>query len=241
MLRRLVETERRCSCEAHLPAPRCAGPIAWRTACATCQTSAPLPPELLADCRFCVSREAMLDCSAARAASICRARHLSRRFRPRDRQDEPSCANSISSTSIIRSSTTKGLEGPEVRRHIGFTHEVIATFPDAHFDWVYIDADHSYDGCLRDARAAAAQGPTGRLSRLQRFRPYRSLDRALWRAPRRDRFRTRRRTGRWRSSATTASGLYDVAFRKPESGLISPASAGTPPARRTGSRTTRAR
>ena len=49
------------------------------------------------------------------------------------------------------------LEVACVRRHAGLTHEVIATFADASFDWIYIDADHSYAGVIRDARAAAAK------------------------------------------------------------------------------------
>jgi predicted O-methyltransferase YrrM len=48
-----------------------------------------------------------------------------------------------------------GLAEPQVRRHRGLAHEVIATFPDNTFDWVYIDADHSHAGALTDARAAA--------------------------------------------------------------------------------------
>ena len=40
-------------------------------------------------------------------------------------------------------------------KHEGLTHEVMATFDDGFFDWVYIDADHSYSGVLRDAKASA--------------------------------------------------------------------------------------
>jgi Methyltransferase domain len=47
-----------------------------------------------------------------------------------------------------------GLTGPEVTRHEGLTHAVIAGFPDGYFDWIYIDAQHDYDGVMRDARAA---------------------------------------------------------------------------------------
>ena len=44
-----------------------------------------------------------------------------------------------------------------IRCHRGWTHEVVATFPDGHFDWIYVDADHSYEGTLRDARSAAGK------------------------------------------------------------------------------------
>ena len=32
----------------------------------------------------------------------------------------------------------------------GWTHEKILEIPNSTLDWVYIDADHSYEGCLRD-------------------------------------------------------------------------------------------
>jgi hypothetical protein len=52
-------------------------------------------------------------------------------------------------------------QDPGVQIHQGLSHEVLATFPDAYFDWVYIDADHSYAGATRDADAAAAKVKPG--------------------------------------------------------------------------------
>ncbi len=43
---------------------------------------------------------------------------------------------------------------PRVRMHQGLSREHIAAFDDESFDWIYIDADHSYQGVLRDAEAA---------------------------------------------------------------------------------------
>jgi len=38
--------------------------------------------------------------------------------------------------------------------HEGDSVEVLARFPDEHFDWIYIDGDHSLDGVTRDAGIA---------------------------------------------------------------------------------------
>ncbi len=48
-----------------------------------------------------------------------------------------------------------------VKLHNGMTHEVLAEFPDAYFDWIYVDADHSYAGVSRDAEAAASKVKPG--------------------------------------------------------------------------------
>lgn len=48
-----------------------------------------------------------------------------------------------------------------VRLHRGMSHEILESFPADHFDWIYIDADHSYAGTARDAKAAAAKVKPG--------------------------------------------------------------------------------
>jgi hypothetical protein len=44
--------------------------------------------------------------------------------------------------------TTKSIPAVELRR--GMSFEILETYPDNYFDAIYIDADHSYDGCKRD-------------------------------------------------------------------------------------------
>jgi hypothetical protein len=41
--------------------------------------------------------------------------------------------------------------------HAGHSHTVLQGFPDDYFDWIYIDADHSFDAVNRDANAAASK------------------------------------------------------------------------------------
>lgn len=48
-----------------------------------------------------------------------------------------------------------------VALHLGRSHDEIARFPDDHFDWIYIDADHSYAGVARDITAAAPKVKPG--------------------------------------------------------------------------------
>ncbi|MEM6550362.1 MAG: class I SAM-dependent methyltransferase [Pseudomonadota bacterium] len=41
-----------------------------------------------------------------------------------------------------------------VRTHQGNSSELLESFPDEYFDWIYIDADHSYFGCKKDVAVA---------------------------------------------------------------------------------------
>ena len=47
----------------------------------------------------------------------------------------------------------KALASEKVQLHEGDSVEVISGFPESHFDWVYIDADHSLEGVRRDVEA----------------------------------------------------------------------------------------
>lgn len=39
---------------------------------------------------------------------------------------------------------------PSVRMYRELSHEAVKNFPDEYFDLIYIDADHTFDGCYRD-------------------------------------------------------------------------------------------
>jgi SAM-dependent methyltransferase len=102
-------------------------------------------------------------------------------------------------------------------RHQGLTTEVIASFPDAHFDWIYVDGDHSYAGAAADARAAAPKvKPGGYLA----FNDFAHVD------PEMGRYGVHRaviefaRARQWPFAFFCLNGaaLYDVALRRPSDG-----------------------
>src|SRR5665648_96524 len=151
--------------------------------------SQPLPADLVKDCRVCADRVNMFH-ELPRNGVVAElgtyigdfARLIVERTEPRELH--------LIDIDYSRFVDT-GLTDARVKRHRGLTHEVIASFPDAYFDWIYVDADHSYNATLRDARASAPKLRPGGLSRLQRLRAHRSGRRTLWRAPRRGGFRPR--------------------------------------------------
>ena len=44
---------------------------------------------------------------------------------------------------------------PGIETEVGLAHETMEKYPDGYFDFIYIDADHSYESVKRDANVAA--------------------------------------------------------------------------------------
>ncbi|MDX2309450.1 MAG: class I SAM-dependent methyltransferase [Hyphomicrobium sp.] len=103
---------------------------------------------------------------------------------------------------------------PRLVQHTGMTYEIISRFPDQHFDWVYIDADHSYRGVLRDARASSPKIKPGG---LMIFNDFAHIDPNLGRYGVMQAATEFAVEAKWplRYFALEPSALYDVAFRKP--------------------------
>ncbi len=177
----------------------------------TQKTSKQLPPELVRDCRFCASRLHMLD-EMPRGGVVAElgtykgdfAREILQRCQPR-------VLHLIDRDYSLFDDAA--LDGPAVKRHTGLTNEVIATFPDDYFDWIYVDADHSYEGALRDAKASAPKiRPGGFLA----FNDFAHIDPGL------GRYGVHRAVVdfavemRWpfHFFAFEVDGLYDVVLRK---------------------------
>lgn len=176
------------------------------------EVSKPLPAALVADCQFCASRVDMLD-RLPRQGIVAElgtyrgdfAREILARTDPRE-------LHLVDIDYALFDES--GLTEAGVQRHRGFTYEIIAAFPDAYFDWIYVDADHSYDGTMRDARASAAKvKPGGFLV----FNDFAHIDPYL------SRYGVHRAVvdfaleTQWPFSffAFETAALYDVALRKP--------------------------
>jgi hypothetical protein len=123
------------------------------------QTSKSLPGRLIADCRMCASRDDLV-AALPRGGRIAEvgtykgefARHLLAACEPK----------SLHLIDLDFSLLDPAVgQDARVQLHQGLSHEVLAAFPDAHFDWIYIDADHSYAAVTRDADAAAPKVKPG--------------------------------------------------------------------------------
>lgn len=175
-------------------------------------TSPPMPRELIAECRVCANRDDLV-------------LHMPRG----GRVAEVGVQRGLFSRHILAVSDPHQLDlidldfsllEPDVRAdsravmHQGDSAAMLASFADATFDWIYIDADHSYEGCARDARAAAPKlKPGGYLlfndfahvdPRLSLYGVHRAVVEFM--------HETRWPMVWW---AYQPDGLYDVALRKP--------------------------
>jgi hypothetical protein len=123
------------------------------------QHSTPLPAELLEDCRMVVNRHEMV-----------------KRLPPGGRVAEVGTFTGAFSRHILDTCAPDELHlvdldfgaldpsvaaDPRVRKYQGLSHDRLAAFPDAHFDWIYIDAGHGYADVIRDANTAGPKVKPG--------------------------------------------------------------------------------
>jgi len=123
------------------------------------QPSMAIPPELLADCRVCASRNELVK-NLPRGGRVAEvgtyrgdfARHILAACDPAE----------LHLIDLDFSLLDRALAADaRVTMHQGLAQHVLAQFPDDHFDWIYIDGDHSYGGASGDARAAATKVKPG--------------------------------------------------------------------------------
>jgi len=123
------------------------------------QSSASIPAGLLEECRVCASRHDLIGRlpRGGRVAEVgTQHGHFARHILA---ASAPAELHLIDLDLSLLDAAVAG--DPRVRTHQGFSHEQLQAFPDQHFDWIYIDADHSYAGARRDADAAAAKVKPG--------------------------------------------------------------------------------
>jgi SAM-dependent methyltransferase len=102
-----------------------------------------------------------------------------------------------------------------IRRHEGWSYNLIPQFENDYFDWIYLDADHSYKGTLRDAKIASTKVKPGG---LLIFNDFAHID------PFMGRYGVHRAVtdfmieNEWQMSsfAFNHAGLYDVALQRPQ-------------------------
>ncbi len=176
------------------------------------QKSLALPPHLVEDCRVCADRFDLVDRlpKGGRIAEVGTdrgdfAHHILDTARPAELHVIDLDISAVDPALLA---------DPRVTMYNGLSHEVLSRFPDAHFDWIYIDADHSYAGVVRDAAAAAGKvKPGGYLvfndfAHMDPFLGSYGVHRAAVE------FAVERN---WPMAwlAYETSALYDVAFRRP--------------------------
>lgn len=54
-----------------------------------------------------------------------------------------------------REQLAEDFESGRIIFHEGYSQDVLKTFDDQYFDWIYIDADHSYEGFIQDLRTSS--------------------------------------------------------------------------------------
>jgi hypothetical protein len=174
---------------------------------------AALPAALVQECRFVASRSDLLDIlpRSGRVAELGTykgdfAKEILARNAPRELHLVDVDVSRIDS---------RVLDNPRVRVHHGLTRDVIASFPNNYFDWIYVDADHSYDAVSLDARLSSEKiRPGGFLV----FNDFTHIDQMLGRYGVHRAVVDFANENRWPLAffAFEPSALYDVALRKPD-------------------------
>jgi predicted O-methyltransferase YrrM len=174
--------------------------------------SQPMPPELAQNCRFLSSRHELLDFlpHGGRSAEVGTykghfARQILERTSPRELHLMDLDGSRIEADVLA---------DPRVTLHEGLAHETLRAFPADHYSWVYLDADHSYDGTLRDALAAMDKVEPGG---FMVFNDFALIDPWLGRYGVQRAVIDFAAEHRWefRFVAFHPLGLYDVALQKP--------------------------
>lgn len=126
---------------------------AIKLACAPIPPNAPnIPQDLLNNCRVLTSRDYMLELLPHNAI-VCEIGVLHGDFSARILDK---CAPAAFHLVDLSFATlhTHVKNHTAVKTHTGSSPEILQSFPDNHFDWIYIDGDHTYKGVTADIEIA---------------------------------------------------------------------------------------
>ena len=116
----------------------------------------PLPAELVRDCRLLADRYAILD-QLPKGGVVAEIGvdkgDFSRRILE---QTTPAHLHlfDIEMERLNPANVADALGQGRVSLHAGDSAALMAAMPDAHFDWIYVDGDHRYEGVVRDIAAS---------------------------------------------------------------------------------------
>jgi SAM-dependent methyltransferase len=123
------------------------------------QPSMAVPPELLAGCRMCASRNELV-ANLPRGGRVAEVGTYRGQFARQILANcEPAELHLLDLDFTLLDPAVAA--DSRVTMHEGLSHQRLAQFPDDHFDWIYIDGDHSYEGASSDARVAATKVKPG--------------------------------------------------------------------------------
>lgn len=101
-----------------------------------------------------------------------------------------------------------------VQIHLGDSSETLATFPNCYFDWIYIDADHSYEMVKRDTEVAKTKIKPGGLLVFNDYTIYDAFIAKPYGVPKTVHELCREENWEMTHLALEATGFFDVVLRR---------------------------
>jgi predicted O-methyltransferase YrrM len=116
-----------------------------------------LPEELLAHCRVLPSRDRLLDFMPK--GGVCaevgtQTGYFAKKIMTTTQPSEFHIID-IDMSLFDRAAFAADIDANRVHIHEGDSSSILASFADGKFDWIYIDADHSYEGFVKDLEVSA--------------------------------------------------------------------------------------
>ena len=101
-----------------------------------------------------------------------------------------------------------------VKIHLGDSGDMLATFPDHYFDWIYIDADHSYEMVKRDTEVAKQKIKPGGLLVFNDYTVYDAFLAIPYGVPKTVHELCREENWEMTHLALQPTGFFDVVLRR---------------------------